>query len=526
MTDGLTERDREGIRTALRESPKVRRAVLFGSRALGTFRGASDVDLALEGDDINLADLISLQAKIAKLDLPIEVDAIIRDKTNNPALEEHIKKFGQEWYRRGGGAAEGWTPCRLGDVVAIKHGFAFKGKHFTEDETSDVVVTPGNFAIGGGFQEGKPKYYTGPVPDEYVLHEGDLIVTMTDLSKAGDTLGYPALVPRSPSKRYLHNQRIGLVAIIDNAEVDKLFLFYRLRASDYRHHVLATASGSTVRHTSPGRIYEFETTLPGIGEQRAIAGVLGALDDKIELNRRTSRTLEKLARAIFRAWFVDFEPVKAKAAGARSFPSMPQQAFDALPTRLVPSELGPIPEGWEVKKVGDCITRHRVGKKYNQKTVLPTGNVPVLDQGKSGIIGYHNDEPGVAASLKEPKIVFANHTCYMRLITFPFSTIQNVLPFTGKGVDTIWIYYATLDIQPFIEYKGHWPDFVINEIVVPPREFQTTFRTCIHPMIAKSEQVDRESRKLAALRDYLLPKLLSGEVRVGDADGFMGGRGL
>ena len=247
------------------------------------------------------------------------------------------------------------APRTIGSYIRVKHGCAFKGEYFTEAETPDVLVTPGNFAIGGGFRTDKPKYYAGPVPDDYILQEGDLIVTMTDLSKAGDTLGYPALVPRVLGRRYLHNQRIGLVEIKEGVEADKRFLFYRLRASDYRHHILATASGSTVRHTSPGRIREFETTLPAITEQRAIVGVLGSLDEKIEQNRRTARALERLARAIFRAWFVDFEPVKAKSAGATSFPSMPQAVFDALPTRFVDSEIGPVPEGWEVKTISESI---------------------------------------------------------------------------------------------------------------------------------------------------------------------------
>lgn len=247
-------------------------------------------------------------------------------------------------------------PTTLGDYFSVKHGFAFKGEHFTEEPTPDVLVTPGNFAIGGSFQDDKLKYYAGPIPDEYVLHAGDLVVTMTDLSKAGDTLGYPALIPDSPGRRYLHNQRIGLIEIKEDAETDRLFLFYRLRANDYRHHILATASGSTVRHTSPGRISEFEATLPTIGEQHSIGGVLGSLDDKIEQNRRTARALERLARAIFRAWFVDFEPVKARQAGAASFPSMPESVFDALPTRFTDSELGPVPEGWEVKPIAGIAT--------------------------------------------------------------------------------------------------------------------------------------------------------------------------
>ena len=91
-----------------------------------------------------------------------------------------------------------WQDYKLGDVLDVKHGFAFKSESFSDVETTDVLITPGNFAVGGGFQFGKRKYYEGPVKDEYVLSAGDLVVTMTDLSKAADTLGYPALIPSSP----------------------------------------------------------------------------------------------------------------------------------------------------------------------------------------------------------------------------------------------------------------------------------------------------------------------------------------
>ena len=220
---------------------------------------------------------------------------------------------------------------KLGEFIRVKHGFAFKGVHFTDEAKTDVVLTPVNFAIGGGFQDTKLRYYEGPVPHDFVLQPGDLVITMTDLSKSGDTLGYPAIIPDSPSRRYLHNQRIGLVEILPDAPLDRRFLFYRLKANDYRHHVLATASGTTVHHTSPTRICEFEVTLPPIDEQHAIARLLGALDEKIERNHKTAHAIEELTRLIFRAWFVDFEPIKSKAAGAKSFPSMPQQIFDSLP---------------------------------------------------------------------------------------------------------------------------------------------------------------------------------------------------
>ena len=138
--------------------------------------------------------------------------------------------------------------------------------------------------------------------------------------------------------------------IIDETIIDRSYLYYRQRADDYRQHILGGATGSTVRHTSPGRIGEFALDLPRIEQQRAIAAVLGSLDDKIEQNRRMGRSLEGLARVVFKAWFVDFEPVKVKAAGATGFPGMPAAAFAALPDRLVDSELGPIPGGGSVRQ--------------------------------------------------------------------------------------------------------------------------------------------------------------------------------
>ena len=159
-----------------------------------------------------------------------------------------------------------------------------------------MLLTPGSFAIGGGFKSDKVKYFRGPTPKEFVLAAGDLLVTMTDLSKGGDTLGYPALVPQSGgADRYLHNQRLGKVVIKAGAPLEKRFLYYVLCGREYRNEVIASATGTTVKHTSPTRIGKFRFKLPGVEEQRAIARVLGAIDDKIELNRRKNETLESVA---------------------------------------------------------------------------------------------------------------------------------------------------------------------------------------------------------------------------------------
>ena len=138
--------------------------------------------------------------------------------------------------------------------------------------------------------------------------------------------------------------------------VDPAYASYFLSHPASREWVVRHAVGATMPNLNSSILGALPFLLPPIPEQRAIADVLGALDDKIEQNGQTARALERLAQAIFRAWFVDFEPVKAKAAGAASCPSMPQAIFDALPTRFADSEIGPVPEGWEVKAIGDVVT--------------------------------------------------------------------------------------------------------------------------------------------------------------------------
>ncbi len=307
--------------------------------------------------------------------------------------------------------------------------------------------------------------------------------------------------------------------------VDAGFLFYLMASDLFIEPVVRASEGTKMPRAQWEFACDLELSLPTLLEQRAIAHILGTLNDKIELNRRMSETLEAMARALFKSWFVDFDPVRAKADGrwrrGQSLPGLPAHLYDLFPSRLVDSELGEIPEGWGVKAIGDVIERLPVGKKYEQKTVNTFGRVPVLDQGKSGVIGYHENEPGVFASMETPVVVFANHTCNMRLIHFPFSAIQNVLPFIGMEIDTIWSFYATYGKQSFIEYKGHWPDFIIHKIVRPEPELTREFARLMRPLLRQTWTSEHETRTLTFLRDLLLPKLIYGELRVKDAERFV-----
>lgn len=171
----------------------------------------------------------------------------------------------------------------LGKFINIKHGYAFKGEYITAIDNGIVLVTPGNFCIGGGFKEKKCKFFHGAVPPEYILSPGDLIVTMTDLSKEADTLGYGAYIPNDTSRIYLHNQRIGLVERIDNS-LPTAYLYRYLRSYRYHQSIVGSASGSTVKHTAPKRITEQRITLPSQELLDEYMPILHSIDSSIDSN--------------------------------------------------------------------------------------------------------------------------------------------------------------------------------------------------------------------------------------------------
>ncbi len=226
-----------------------------------------------------------------------------------------------------------WRECKLGDLLQIKHGFAFLGEHFASTGTH-IVLTPGNFYEEGGFKENgdKAKWYNGPIPENYILHEDDLIVAMTE--QAEGLLGSSALIPRSGV--YLHNQRLGLVQIHDHEQVDQHFIYYLFNSKSVRQQIRASASGAKIRHTAPSRIADVKVSIPLFPVQRRIAGILSAYDELIANNQRRIRIIEEMARALYREWFVQFR-----------FPRHEK-------VKRVSSPLGEIPEGWEVKKLKDA----------------------------------------------------------------------------------------------------------------------------------------------------------------------------
>ena len=314
---------------------------------------------------------------------------------------------------------------------------------------------------------------------------------------------------------------------VPKTELDMRWLYYAVI-----HHQLGQIDdGSPIPSTTRAAVYPRELAVPSHDEQRAIAGVLGALDDKIEQNRRTAQALEKLARAIFRAWFVDFEPVRAKAAGAASFPSMHQSVFDVLPTRFVDSDIGPVPEGWGVQPLANVATflNGLALQKYP-----PRGDANDLSVIKIAQLRKGSTDGADLANGDVP----AEYVIGDGDLLFSWSgTLEAAFWFGGKGALNQHLFKVTSDEYPswlcLLWVHQHLPWFraiaagkattmghikrghltEAKVVTSTPQVLQASNDT-IGLLYELYAQTMLESRKLAEMRDYLLPRLLSGGVRV------------
>src|SRR6056297_221939 len=320
--------------------------------------------------------------------------------------------------------------------------------------------------------------------------------------------------------------------ICDPDALDYRYLKYVLLAE--KNAFSRFAHGTTHQTIYFPEVKAFHVCAPDVDGQRAIADILSALDDKIEQNRRTAQTLERLARAIFRAWFVDFEPVKAKAEGATSFPSMPQEVFDALPTRFVDSAIGPVPEGWEVKAVSEVFdvnpTRSlRKGESapYLDMKSMPTNGhapdswierpfgsgmrfingdtlvariTPCLENGKTAFVDFLDDGQIAWGSTEyivlrpKPPLPPIFAYCLARTTEFRDHAIQNMTGTSGRQR----VAAASLD---------HY------SLAVPDARVAGAFGQTVSPMFDAIRAAMSESRKLEELRDFLLPKIMTGTIK-------------
>lgn len=404
-----------------------------------------------------------------------------------------------------------WQKYRLGDLVKIKHGFAFKGEFFSDKPTKDILLTPGNFKIGGGFKTDKFKYYKGDIPKDYILKENDILITMTDLSKAGDTLGYAAKIPPHSNIKYLHNQRLGLVQFKNN-NIDSEYLYWLLRTREYQYYILGSATGSTVKHTSPSRIQDFEFYAPSdIAEQKRIAEILTSLDDKIELNNQMNQTLEAMVQAIFKEWFVDFK-----------FPGFDGELINGLP------------KGWRGNKIDDVIyvkggstpstknTEFWNGENY-WATPKDLSNVqfPVLIDTERRITNLGVQQ--ISSKILEKGTLLLSSRApigYLAISSVPISINQGFIAIQSKKVSNLFMLFWLKHNMDLVISRSSGSTF--KEIskssfrnidfVLPEENVLEKFETIVVELFERIIINSEQNRDLMKIRDTLIPKLMNGKI--------------
>lgn len=379
------------------------------------------------------------------------------------------------------------------------------------------------------------------------VNRGDMVLTHRG------TIGQVAYIPTdSQFHQYVVSQSQFYLRCDQSKALPEFVTLY-FKSPEGQHQLLANTSQVGVPSIAQPVTYlrTIRISLPPLSEQRAIAHVLGTLEDKIELNRRMNHTLEAMVRALFKSWFVDFDPVRAKMEGrwrrGESLPRLPADHYGLFPDRLVDSELGEIPMGWEVKSLGNLVDVDR-GLSYKGSGLSPFGvpmhNLNSIYEGggykDEGVKYYggayqarHVTQPGdvLVANTEQghdrlligfaaivptrfgDKGLFSHHIYRVRAKrSAPFTPdfiCQLLNSQTMQGTVSGYANGTTVNMLP--------PDALrIPLIVVPHIQLIQTFSTFAEATRVRQSQIIEESRSLSAQRDALLPRLVSGEVRIGD----------
>lgn len=413
------------------------------------------------------------------------------------------------------------STIRLGDhVLKIGSGATPRGGKEVYLNIGTISFIRSQNIYNNSFEKSGLVYLTEEQAEELSNVEvcpDDILLNIT-----GDSVARVCQVPNNVLPARV-NQHVAIVRPIPE-KINAGFLRYFLVSSEMQTHMLGlAASGATRPALTKGMIENFKIPFFSIENQKAIAGVLGALDHKIELNRRMNATLEAMARALFKSWFVNFDPVRAKMEGKQPF-GMDAATAALFPSRLTPSPLGDIPEGWGVKKFGDIIEPQK-GKSITKKTVSE-GDVPVVAGGLDPAY-YHNvsnaEAPVITVSASGANAgfirlyyenVWASDCSYINKAHTPF--VYSAYALLKSRQEEIYAMQQGA-AQPHI-YPS---DIMRLEVVNPSSAIWKALERLIssfHMQIAVNYS---EIKSLEVIRDYLLPKLISGDIRIPNVEKFV-----
>jgi len=420
-----------------------------------------------------------------------------------------------------------WPRIGLADLFEIRSGLSKKADQFGQGypflSFKDVF---NNYFVP---EQLKQLVMTSEKEQEaFSVRRGDVFLTRT--SETVDELGMSCVALRDYPKATFN----GFTKRLRPKKAEKLypeFVGFYLRSPDFRQEILAFSNLMSTRASLNNEmISRLKIPLPPLPEQRAIAAVLSALDDKIALNRRMNETLEGLARALFKDWFVDFGPTRAKASGAK--PDLPPETLSLFPDRLDDNGL---PEGWEMGTLADIAQSPRRGVKpadvaedtpYIGLEHMPRRSIALSDWDGAGKVSSNKSR------FRKGEFLFGKLRPYFHKVgvtAVDGICSTDIVVVTPKAEEWAALTLACISSDNFVEYtnagstgtkmpRTSWKIMGAYEMCIPPRELAQAYQTLVGPMIEKIIENIHQSRTLAQTRDLLLPKLMSGALRVGAAE--------
>ena len=508
----------------------------YGSRVKWTSRPQSDLDLVVFATEEQQMQIDALREAFEESDLPFRVDLFVWDEVPE-SFKDKIKAQRVVLTSDDVETVPGWRRRDVSDL--IRDGLLIVGDGYRA-KNSELSGSGLPFARAGNIADGFRFSGADRFPEDGLHKVGDKISRPGDVVfTSKGTVGRFAFV-RGDTEHFVYSPQLCYWRPLDRNVIDPYFLYCWMRGPEFfgqfRGVAGQTDMAEYVSLTDQRRMF---VTLPTLAEQRAIAHVLGALDDKIELNRRMNATLETMARALFRSWFVDFDPVRAKMKSRD--PGLPKEIAGLFPDQLVDSELGAIPDGWavgtlgEVSDVIDCLHSKKPSRMAEGRSLLQLWNIRddgLTDMSDAYLINETDYERWTSRiEVREGDCVITNvgrvgavSQIPPRLTAALGRNMTAVRCVEGFGYPTFMIQALLSDaMRREIDLRTDSGTILnaLNVRSIPklrfvraPEPVLEVYERIARPTRARMEANLQASRALAVLCDALLPKLVSGGLRI------------
>ncbi len=416
---------------------------------------------------------------------------------------------------------------KLGELLKIKHGFAFKSENYV-DESEYALVTLANISATNNFQFNKDKtiFYGLTFPSDFILSEDDLIMPLTE--QVVGLFGNTAFVPKIDGVTFVLNQRVGRVIPVES-KADRYYLHYLLATESVKDQLEYIASGTRQRNISPVDVYDVEVFVPDIEIQRKIGKCLYDIERKVNTNNKINDNLEQQAKLLYNYWFTQFD-----------FPDENGKPYHSSGGKMVWNDTlkRNIPDGWKVQSVvSNCLySIIKPGVElFDTKTYLATADIKGTSISTGAIVNYEGRESRANMQPSVNSVWFAkmkNSIKHLYLNKEMQPVISSSILSTGfcglQCEETSFEYIASYIANPYFEIHkdmlahGATQEAVNNDdlagvhIIIPNETILQAYHEVTQPIYAQISKNICENQELVKLRDWLLPMLMNGQATIND----------